>query len=252
MITLIQFFYRPLAGVFIFVVILFSTSNIFAASIEELKLQAQKNYIGKGIAKNQAKALELYIQAARQGDIESAYIVGGMYYKGQGTVQRHDEAFKWLYKAAVAGKSTVESQRILGQFFLSGQNIPVNYQKAEQYYKMAAGDGDMQAQSELAYLYFVGKGVKQNYGLAFKWFEKAAMQGWGRAQYNMGLMWYTGQGVEKVDLVMAYAWFNLAASSGNAAAGTAKDFLEDQLGQEELSRAQDISTDLYTKILEEM
>ena len=66
--------------------------------------------------------------------------------------------------------------------------------------------------------------------------------------YNMGILWYTGNGVATVDTVKAYAWFNLAAANGHNSGEVAKKFLETVLTEDELLRAQNISTELYREI----
>ncbi|MEN8188686.1 MAG: tetratricopeptide repeat protein [Thermodesulfobacteriota bacterium] len=252
---IIKNFLAVYGGAVVFVLVVLQL-GVFPAemngmTVEGLKEQARRSYMGQGGPRNLSEAYELYLQAAMLGDVESAFIVGGMYFKGQGVVKDEGEAFRWLYKAAEAGKSSVESQRLLGRFFLSGANVPVNYQKAVHYLRMAAMDGDAQAQSELAYLYYIGRGVGQNFKEAFSWFERSARQGWSVAQYNIGRMYYDGQGVSKVDLVRSYAWFSLAASAGNTDARTAKEFLEKQLSPEDLAKAQDLSTELFAEISRE-
>ncbi len=222
--------------------------SLNAVSAESLSSTAQKFYYGIGAPKNLHKAFTLYLKAARKGDVDAMFIVGGLYMQGQGTSVNQAEAFKWLYKAALNGRSSKESQRILAQFFISGKNVPQNYKEALHWYKTAAENGDPEAQSELAFLYFSGKAVERNYDKAFYWFGIAAKNGYSLAQYNMGILWYTGNGVPGVDMVKAYAWFNLAAANGHSNGAAAKSFLESILSGDELSKAQDLSTKFYREI----
>jgi len=225
--------------------------QISFAETQTLMSTARKYYYGIGISKNISKAFKLYLKAARQGDVDGMFIVGGMYMQGYGTVMDKREAFKWLYEAAVNGKSSKESQRILGQFFLSGNNVPQNYEEALHWYELAAMGGDPEAQSELAFLYFTGKFVGKDYGKAKYWFDIAAKSGYPLAQYNMGILWYTGNGVAEVDIKKAYAWFNIAAANGHPSGVAAKSFLETILSREELAEAQQYSKDLYESIRQE-
>lgn len=226
-------------------VLSFSLSTIRA---EPLSSTAQKFYYGIGAPKNLHKAFTLYLKAAEKGEVDAMFIVGGLYMQGQGVSVNPAEAFRWLYKAALNGRSSKESQRILAQFFISGKNVPQNYKEALHWYKAAAENGDPEAQSELAFLYFSGKAVDRDFNEAFHWFNIAAKNGYPLAQYNMGILWYTGNGVPGVDMVKAYAWFNLAAANGHPDGVAAKSFLESTLSGEELLKAQDLSTKLYREI----
>jgi uncharacterized protein len=222
--------------------------NQKAPAAETLSSLAWKYYYGQGVPKNLHKAFRLYRKAARKGDVDAMFIVGGMYMQGEGTSVNKSEAFKWLYSAALNGRSSKESERILGQFFILGQNVPQDYSEAVHWYELAAKSGDPEAQSELAYLYFTGKRVERDYEKAGQWFEVAAKKGYPLAQYNMGILWYTGNGVATVDMVQAYAWFNLAAANGHNSGEVARRFLETTLSGEELRRGQKISTELYKEI----
>ena len=217
-------------------------------TLESLKYNAQKYYWGNEVRQNLPKALALYLQAAQKGDIEAQFIVGGMYFKGIGTEKNSKEAFKWLYKAAVNGESTPQSQKILGQAFLLGNVVPQNYTKSIQWYERASESGDHDAQNELAFLYYVGRGVEQNFTASYKWFEKAAIGGLAVAQYNVGIMWYTGNGVEKPDMIQAYTWLSLAAANGHQDASAASKYIETVLDASELKQGQQQATLLYDQI----
>ncbi len=212
---------------------------------ELLKARAQRYYYGQGAKKDLNQAFRLYLQAAELGDVDAMFIVGGLYMKGQGTSINENEAFKWLYNAALKGRSSRESQRILGQFFLAGQSVPQNYAEALRWFELAANGGDPEAQTELAYLYFTGEQVEKDLNKAYHWFKRAAEKGYSLAQYNLGILWYTGNGVPEADPVQAYAWFSLAASNGHGNGEVAKKFMENQLSEEELRRAQELSVQLY-------
>ncbi len=209
---------------------------------------AQKFYYGVGAPKDVHKAFRLYLQAAKAGSIDAMFIVGGMYMQGKGTSINKAEAFKWLYKAAINGKSSKESERILGQSFITGQNVPQNYDEGVTWYERAAKGGDAAAQSELGFLYFSGKLIEKDYNKAFQWFDIAARNNYPLAQYNMGILYYTGDGINPIDLIKAYAWFSLADSNGNANGGAAKRFLETILSANELRDAQNYSMELYKEI----
>jgi uncharacterized protein len=219
-----------------------------AQSSMRLKFLAQKYYWGTGVQQDYSKALQLYLQAAENGDTEAQYIAGGMYYKGMGTQQNLSRAFSLLHGAAVKGSSTPESQRVLGQFFLVGQTIPQNYAEAMKWYTLAAENGDKESQSELAVLYFTGRGGVQDLQKALFWFEQSARQGMAVAQYSLGIMHYTGSGTETVDLVKAYAWFSQAAGQNHLDAIAARNYIQTILSAEQVTEAQDYALQLFQDI----
>ncbi len=212
-----------------------------------LKQEGQKYYWGREVPRNLNKAFQLYLEAARRGDREAQYIAGGMYFRGMGTERNYARAFQLLYGAALKGKSTPESQKLLGEFFLIGHTVPQNYREALKWYKQASENGDREAQSELGYLYFAGRGIEQDFKKAFFWTEKAARQGLAVAQYSLGIMWYSGNGVEDADLINAYAWLSVAAANNHSDAIVAQNFLKSSLSREELVQAQNKATYLSNK-----
>jgi len=215
---------------------------------EKLKFTAQKFYWGKEEKQDYSKALELYLKAAELGDTEAKYIAGGMYYKGLGVERDLRKAFRLLYGAALEGNSTPQSQKLLGQFFLTGTAVPKNYNEAMKWYKMAAESGDRESQSELAFLYFTGRGGERDLKQAFNWYEKSAYAGLPVAQYSLGIMYYTGSGIDEADLKKAYGWLSLAASQNHPEAEVARNYLESFFSPQELVDAQKYATQLFRKL----
>lgn len=215
-------------------------------TVPEIKESARRYYYGDGVAQNLPRALALYLQAAKLGDAESTYIAGGMYFKGFGTEVDYSKAFALLYQAAEEGKSTPESQKILAQAFLLGQEVPQNFQEAVKWFDMAAREGDSEAQNELAFMYYTGSGVDQDFSKAYNLFIQASKQGYSLAQYNLGIMFYSGQGVPKADPVASYAWFSIAEVYGHPQAAQAKRFLQTILSPDELLDGQRRAEQLFS------
>ncbi len=216
--------------------------------ISLLKQEGRKSYWGIGVPKDYQKALALYLEAAGLGDQDAQYIAGGMYYRGMGTPRDNVKAFKLLHGAALKGRSTPESQKLLGDFFLQGQTVPQNYEQAVKWYKEAAENGDSEAQGELGFLYYIGQGVSQDYKLSFFWFKKAAMRGVATAQYSLGILYYSGIGVEKPDSLQAYSWLSVAAVNKHPDAANARNFISQGLSRDELRKAQDMASKLFDEI----
>ena len=91
---------------------------------------------------------------AEQGDAESQFSLGKMYYKGQGVPQDDVEALEWIRRAAQQGHA--EAQSTLRQL-------------AEQ--------GHASAQYNLGWMYYTGVGVPENDIEAYAWFLLAKAKG---------------------------------------------------------------------------
>ena len=74
-----------------------------------------------------------------------------------------------------------------------------------------AYEGQSEAQLALAYWYLSGDGVEQNDEKAAEWFETAASAGSPEAQTQLGLMYFSGSGVQ-VSQADAVTWIGLAAA----------------------------------------
>ncbi len=70
-----------------------------------------------------------------------------------------------------------EAQYLLGALYYNGQGVPQDYAQAAQWYRKAAGQDNADAQSILGFLYDNGQGVPQDYAQAAEWYRKAAEPG---------------------------------------------------------------------------
>jgi TPR repeat protein len=78
-----------------------------------LREEARTYEHGEGVKREQARALQLYCEAARLGDVEAQYSLGWMYANGRG-MQRDDATAAFFFgMAAKAGHS--QAQRMLKQ-----------------------------------------------------------------------------------------------------------------------------------------
>lgn len=214
-------------------------------------LQAYRYYTGQGQSVNHSKALQLYLQAARRGDVEAQFIVGGMYIKGQGTDPDQRQGFKWLLRAAQQGKSSPESLAIIGTMYLQGIGVPQNYQEAKQYLQKAAEQDNVMAKKNLAYIYYNGLGAEPDYERALALYTEAALRGDRAAQNNTGLMYTNGLGTD-ADRIRGYAWYSLSASQGNVGAMIARNNLMLRMNWEELKKAQALSVELFNEVEDDL
>ncbi|MDB4678164.1 sel1 repeat family protein [bacterium] len=69
------------------------------------------------------------------------------------------------------------AQNMLGNIYLSGDGVIVNYQKALKWYRLSAKSGYSEGQFNLGWMYYYGRGITKNNSLAAMWIQRAADQG---------------------------------------------------------------------------
>ncbi len=160
---------------------------------------------------------------AEQGDAESQFRLGSMYYHGQGVSRNYHEALDWYSKAAAQGN--IQAEYAIGQLYYHAYGVSQDYVEAVHWYRRAADHGYARAQASLGGVYYRGNGVPKDYVEAVRWFRKAAEQGDARGQYDLGFMYEHGYGVSQ-DRGEANRLFRQAAAQGNEAASRAIDLNE--------------------------
>jgi TPR repeat protein len=85
------------------------------------------------------------------------------------------EAAKWFRKAAEQGDA--DARYILGNMYYFGEGVTQDYAEAVKWYRKAAEQGDADAQVNLGNRYFNGEGVLQDTIAAHMWFNIAAIKG---------------------------------------------------------------------------
>lgn len=175
---------------------------------------------GKGVAKDMAKAEELYRKAfpgisklAQQGDAEGQFYLGHCYSNGQGVQKDLAQAVEWYRKAAEQGNA--RAQAMLGDCYYNGEGVTKDLTQAVEWYRKAAEQGYSYAMTSLGYRYDMGEGVEKDPAQAVIWYRRAAEQGESIAQANLGTMYEYGRGVEK-DPSQALAWYRKSAAQGES------------------------------------
>jgi len=149
---------------------------------------------------------------AEQGDPESQFRLGSIYFHGKGVPKDYVEAVRWYRKSAEQGNA--KGQYSLGYMYHEGNGVPQDYAEATRWWRKAAEQGDARAQDTLGVAYKRGEGVAQDYAEAVRWYRKSAEQVYPKAQYDLGYMYYYGYGVPQ-DSVEANRLFHEAAAQGN-------------------------------------
>ncbi len=127
--------------------------SVQAQSTEKLYDQAKAFYD----AKNYAKAVPLFQDAAKKGHKKAQYRLGLCYDKGRGLKEDDKQAFHW--------------------------------------YELSANQGYAKAQYQLGRCYKKGEGTAQDIAKAVSLFSKAAKQENADALYALGKCYLKGQGV---------------------------------------------------------
>jgi len=146
----------------------------------------------------------------------------------------------YLHKLAEAGNA--DAQNRLGILYHDGQGLPVNYERAKQWFRKAAEQGHAGAQVNLGTLYLLGLGVSESDQEALFWFRKAAAQRDALAFAKLGRMYQRGRGVPQ-DFVQAHMWYNLSAAHGEKRAVEIRDALTRQMDPEQIAKAQRLAVE---------
>ncbi len=197
------------------------------------------------------RTFEILLPLAKAGEPLAEYRIGMMLNSGVGVEQNVDKAIPWLrlaVKSNVAGArdalgniyveraqhaelianeisnyqhaadlGATEAHAVLGSYFLIGQGVPKDYDKALSLLELAAGQQDARALTNLGFMYATGAGVTHNDTRAFEYYLQAAELGLVRAQLAVGMFLETGRGVG-MNLAEATRWFLNAASAGDESA----------------------------------
>jgi TPR repeat protein len=151
-------------------------------------------------------------------------------------------ALKQLRPLATAGDA--DSQYLLGLMYYIGQGVEQDYQKAANWFKLAVAHADARADCQylLGAMHYTGRGIPQDYKMAVTLFTKASQQGHAEAQHLLGLMYLYHVGGLPKDSVLAYMLWNLAAAGGSEAAVDLRMQLAKRLRPEQIEEAQSLST----------
>jgi TPR repeat protein len=191
-----------------------------------------------------AEAAEGFLLAARQGHVESQYMLSTMYDAGKGVAQDDTQAATWERKAAEQGHAYAQAnlsfrcysandfaeafawcqraadsnlawaQYNLGLMYRKGEGVARSDAEAAHWYRLAAAQGYAEAQLKFAGLLYLGQGIRRSYVDAAVWYRKAADQGNAEAQFQLGHLYETGLGVEH-DYAQYRHWTRQAALQGH-------------------------------------
>ncbi len=157
------------------------------------------------------KAINLLKMLARLEHAPSQYLLGTIYMFGKGIKKDEIRAVYWYKKAA--GHGHIKAKYNLGIAYANGIGVLVDMDQAIDWWQSAASQGNHDAQYNLGLIYSQGVGVKRDAKEAVEWYQMAAINGDPAAQYNLGVMYAKGDGVKK-DYVKAVRWWQRSAKQG--------------------------------------
>ena len=151
---------------------------------------------GQGCQNDIAKAITLYDQASEKKQPYSLYNLALFYANGlHGLAFDQFKAHELFLEAAV--REAVPAMYEVGVMFEKGLGCVCNFSEAAFWYEEAAKRGHLEAFNNLGVLYKDGHGVEQNDKRAFICFSRAAEGGLKEGLYNLGLLYDQGLGCEE-------------------------------------------------------
>ncbi|MHA3774613.1 protein kinase domain-containing protein [Verrucomicrobiota bacterium sgz303538] len=135
--------------------------------------------LGKGVEKDEKRAIELLREASDQGNVRAMDQLGTCYHQGNAVKKDYAEALRLFSKAAEQGYPSAMGN--LGVLYMNGDGVPPNPQKAVALFEKGGKLEDAYCMLQFARCLESGAGVPQNALLAQSWYKKAAEAGHPRA-----------------------------------------------------------------------
>jgi len=165
--------------------------------------------LGIGAEVDESKVAAWTLKLAESGVEFSQYEIGVMYSTGRGVEKDEAQGVKWIKRSAMQGYAP--AQRAMGDACLDGIGVPKNPQQAVVWFHKSAAQSDIPAFVSLADCYAKGLGVNQ-------------------------------------DLVIAYQYFDVAASAGSEAAKLQRDDLAEKMTEAQISKGRAMSAELQVEL----
>ena len=171
-----------------------------------------------GLARNPARAVELFEKAAAQGHRRAQFNIGLIYLRGQGVPRNLIQARAWLEQAAADGD--VYATYALGRAMAESVTpVSADPTRAADLFRQAAEKGHMLAALRYGLALAEGSGVKQDPAAAQRWLVQAQQNGVPEAALALGDMAVRTPATrdkaanEKI-LKSALSWYQAAANAG--------------------------------------
>lgn len=167
------------------------------------ELGMQFKYGHHDLRRDRARAAESFERAralaepaAEAGSAEGQFVLGSMFWHGNGVRRNARRGLHWLRLAAEQGD--IEHQVTLGEELWWRSDTIGSLEEALDWTIKAAEQGHAGAQYHLGASYAVGDEIGMDYRKAAKWYRRAGKQGSAEAIYNLGTMYLDGEGMKPV------------------------------------------------------
>ena len=182
---------------------------------------------GRGVERNEAKAVELLTLAADKGDANAQLNLGIMYAKGRGVDKDETKAFQLWEKAAEQGHAS--AQYNLGAMYATGRGVKKDLERAVHLYHQVSGCWSLTDKTNFLFDFCTICIILLQSLLLSS--AQAATQGVVQAQYSLGLMYQYGKSVQQ-SADTAIDLCSRAARQGHAKAKQHLDQLQGNPGEE--------------------
>jgi hypothetical protein len=180
--------------------------------------QAQAAY-DRGLAAHRAGdlpgAVVEWEEAAKQGHVAAAWILGNLYDKGAGVPKSDAKAYEYYLQATRGGQP--EAAVRLGQFYLEDNEaigLKRNYAAALKAFEVGALAARGDAQYYLGIMHRRGWGTAVDRTESLRWLILSSKKRYAPALAELGRIYMEGEGVER-DRADGWAYFLLANRYGN-------------------------------------
>jgi len=154
------------------------------------------------------------LDRAYKGDATAQWEIGVRYTQGSGVPVDWNKAVNWWRKSAEQGNRY--AQAMLGSCYAHGSNgIDRDLVESAKWYLRAAEQGHKNAQFNIGNCFASGEGVERNMEIAVSWYERSAAQGLAKAQNALARCYAKGDGVRR-NQSQALSWYRKAAEQGDA------------------------------------
>ena len=171
--------------------------------------------------KNYREARRVWEELAGQGDSRSKLWLGAVHILGKGTARNFAKAYEWLIIAS--DSYPLETQMLIDMIwpYLDARERTEAAKRASKWQAcntpwdricVNAFQGDPLAQYRIGCVFFMNSGPV-DYSKAVEWFHLAAEQGNAQAQFKLGLLYDAGLGITQSDRQAQY-WYEKAAKAG--------------------------------------
>ncbi len=169
-------------------------------------------------------AAQIFQKLATQGNVKAIYRLGRCYEEGRGVGKNEAEAVKLYIQAADHGHA--KAQYRAARAYEKGMSVSADAKKAFSFYRSSAEQGNAKAQYQLAKCYKKGIGTKKDVDKAFNYYKQSAEQDYAKAQLALGKCYMEGHGVKK-DIPIAKKWLHKAVNNSDGGHQLLKDIKKD-------------------------